>query len=247
MTKRPLAGFVLGISISEAEDLHQHGFRTDDVNLVTLELCQRFVALGASVILGHQWRPNGVMEAVTRFARDYVVEDGHQQPIIHNFLAWPDKAALSKGERADLHAKALVKVHDNRTPEERPAALRTMRREMAKRNDARICLGGKFAQPSSAFVSGVLEEAALSCEAGKPVFCSAMMGGVSRLITEACERQHRADDLVSHFSPSNAERTIEYLRRTIDGCVRSPDVGHAENIDTLVDVVSRHLRSQTAH
>jgi hypothetical protein len=92
---RPLAGAVIGISISEPEggDLNQHGFTPGDINAVTVELCRRFVSLGASIALGHQWRPRGVMESVARFAHAY--QGDESIPIIHNFLAWPDRAALS--------------------------------------------------------------------------------------------------------------------------------------------------------
>src|SRR6201982_4299149 len=100
---RPLEGIAVGISISEAEDLGTGAFRPSHIPFFTVELCRRLVALGAQVVLGHQWRPGGIMEQVTRFAQAYRIESGAlQQPIVHNVLAWAAKGAPLHHDREEV-------------------------------------------------------------------------------------------------------------------------------------------------
>src|SRR5512132_1974830 len=102
--QRPLAGLCIGISISKGDDLTaKYGLTEEDISVVTVELCRRLVGLGAQVALGHQWRPKGIMDQVAHFARGYQWEvSSRDVPIIHNFLAWPDRAALSETDRKEL-------------------------------------------------------------------------------------------------------------------------------------------------
>jgi hypothetical protein len=269
MIPHRLEGIILGISISEAEDIYEHGLGPQEVNAVTLELCRRFVALGASVVLGHKWRPNGVMEAVIRFARGYVTEAGRETPVIHNFLAWPDRAALPDSEKQDLENRALVRLHEQDEPiRSRPKALRKMRADMAELTHGRLCLGGKFVQPRAEFVSGVLEEAAMCCKERKPVFCSAMLGGVSGLMVEASSGHSKIDACLRRLwlsrKPEDLEgpqtllaesRQVErtYLEMVVNSRARFHEqtgldeesletLWRAENLDTIVHTVSRGIR-----
>lgn len=181
-TRRPFTELSVGISISEAETptLRARGLTPSDVNDVTVELCRRLVSLGAQVVLGHQWRPGGVMEAVARFAQVYQPES--KKPIIHNFLAYPDHAALSAHDRQRISAVVAIHDDDKREVLPRPDALKRMREQMANVVDARICLCGKLTQPEG-FVPGVVEEVVLTLVRNRPVYVSGMMGGTSELIT----------------------------------------------------------------
>jgi hypothetical protein len=189
--RRPLADLRVGISISDAELplLRARGLTPADVNDVTVELCRRLVSLGAQVVLGHQWRPGGVMEAVAKFAQVYQPES--KDPIIHNFLAYPDHAALSAHDRQRL--KGVVTIHDDNTREALPrrAALRRMREQMADVVHARICLCGKITQPEG-FVPGLIEEVVLTLARDRPVYVSGMMGGMSEVLTLFLRGNRRA-------------------------------------------------------
>jgi hypothetical protein len=180
-TRRPLADLAIGISISEAEApiLRGRGLTPTDVNHVTVELCRRLISLGAQVVLGHQWRPGGVMEAVATFAQVYQPESN--RPIIRNFLAYPDRAALSSQERKRLSPVVAIHDDDTREPLPRQAALRRMREQMADVVDARICLCGMLTQ-AEGYIPGLIEEVALTLVRGRPVYISGMMGGNAELI-----------------------------------------------------------------
>jgi len=206
-THRPLADLAIGISISEAEApiLRERGLAPTDVNHVTVELCRRLVSLGAQVVLGHQWRPGGVMEEIAKFAQVYQPES--KRPIIRNFLAYPDRAALSSHERQRLSPVVAIHDDDTREPLPRQAALRRMREQMADVIDARICLCGKLTQPEG-YVPGLIEEVVLTLARHRPVYISGMMGGNAALIARFIAGEH---DVFSSETKRFEPRTVRWL------------------------------------
>jgi hypothetical protein len=203
---RPLEGIAVGISISEAEDLGDRGFKPSDIPRVTVELCRQLVTLGAQVVLGHQWRPGGIMEQITRLAQAYRVESGVlQQPIVHNVLAWPDKAALSDHEREQL--KDLVKIYEPDLPQGRAEAITAMRQQITDIAKARICLSGKR-ESYNGSMPGVIEEALLSMRKKQPVYVSAMMGGAAASLIECIRGRLELGAVLPH-----ADRVGPEIRR----------------------------------
>lgn len=244
LAQRPLSSQAVGISISEAEktDLEQLGLTPEDINHVTVELCRRLVALGAKVVLGHQWRPGGVMEAVTRFAQAYQATE----PILLNFLAWPDRAALTASDRRRLDG--VVKICEAAKPQpDRPMALREMRQRMAGATSARICLCGKRRQHEG-FVPGLVEEAALTLELGKPVYASRMMGGTSALLVDFFTGN--TNELLQLSNHPKFEDYIHVLR-SFDTLKLARTCGltenelkelfDAQNVDTIVHLITLGL------
>jgi hypothetical protein len=106
---RPLEGRRIGISISESDDLPALGLENEIVNVLTVDLARRLIALGASVVLGHNWRTGGVMETVARFALSYKSQSGPtERPLIFNYLAFPDEPSLSESDRKELESIVSV-------------------------------------------------------------------------------------------------------------------------------------------
>ena len=96
---RPLAGCVVGLSISESDDSAKRGFPPWQVNRVTLQVVSALFGQGVGVMFGHDWREDGVMEAVHGFAlqmqppvplspQEATAAD---QPLLQNLLPWPDE------------------------------------------------------------------------------------------------------------------------------------------------------------
>ena len=76
-SNRPLGGLRVGLSIgNSAEDGLARGFDSDQVNRVTVRLTRSLLAQGARVVLGHDWRRDGVMHAELDMAREYATERG---------------------------------------------------------------------------------------------------------------------------------------------------------------------------
>jgi hypothetical protein len=114
---RPLEGRSVGISISESDDLASLGLENGIVNGLTVDLARRLIALGASVVLGHNWRTGGIMEAVASFALSYKSQSGPiEQPLIFNYLAFPDKPSLSDSDKKELQVKVLPESSANFVP-----------------------------------------------------------------------------------------------------------------------------------
>jgi len=100
---RPLEGCCVGISISESNELSKLGFPDSVINATTVDLARRLIALGSTVVLGHNWRPGGVMEAIAKFALAYRDQNQKpQRPLIVNYLAAPDFPSLSEAEATEL-------------------------------------------------------------------------------------------------------------------------------------------------
>jgi SLOG cluster2 len=251
---RPLHGLAIGISISEADDLPRYGLIPGDVNSVTVELCRRLIALGAGVCLGHQWRPGGVMEAVARLARTYQGEIS--ETIIHNFLAWPDRAALSDSDRGQLGK--LVEIHNGQDvraydlQDHRAAALRQMRMEMALTSQASIGLSGRLRPAQGAspeWVPGLVEEVALMLDqpTPRPVYLSRMMGGAAAFLVDLIDQREVQADL---HGPIRLSRYVHQLSRIRKEnlakiCGLLPDelteLFNAHNVDTVISLTAKGL------
>src|SRR5262245_13798955 len=168
-SSRPLAGWVVGVSVANSEDLASHGYSPDDVNRATVRLAEALLSSGARLIFGHDWRPDGVMEAICRIAVTFQPPVRSMSlPLIQNLLPWPAQPTLEPNLRADLEKRGLLLVQplelpncDWNSPDDplaRAIALTSLRRELAKRSHARVCLGGK-SQSSEGFFAGIAEEA----------------------------------------------------------------------------------------
>jgi hypothetical protein len=100
---RPLAGCVVNLSVSESDDSATRGFPAWQVNRVTLQIVAALFGQGATIVFGHDWREDGVMEAVYSYARQVqppiplTPEEARadSQPLLMNLVPWPDEPLLS--------------------------------------------------------------------------------------------------------------------------------------------------------
>jgi hypothetical protein len=201
----------VGLSISESEESTVRGFPAPEVNRVTLRMVAGLLGQGVGVVFGHDWREDGVMEAVHRFALQMrpvdgsptsAGPDGGTQPLLQNLIPWPDKP--SRAQDALKRQAATLRVEQAGLPEElasyrgrarsdlstdvygylRARALTHLRRQLDARCDARICLGGRL-QGSKGRYPGVIEEALIAVESGTPLFLARALGGATGLIIDA--------------------------------------------------------------
>src|SRR5829696_7198932 len=107
--RRALGGRFVGLSISESDDSLQRGFPSWQVNRATLQVVAALFGQGAGVVFGHDWREDGVMEAVHGFARQMQPPDppapddtGAGEPLLRNLLPWPDTPRLSRDDLEQL-------------------------------------------------------------------------------------------------------------------------------------------------
>lgn len=208
--ERPLAGCVVGISISETEDMDRLGFDRSEMNRSVVRLSESLLGAGGRLAFGHDWRPGGVMVAVAalavryfRLRHDLAGDSHHEAPII-NRVPWPNVPFLSEPpEASDRDAsptprpavdpmvrmlKGIVDARQTEVPAgTTPAeALSRMRAELADLCDVRVCLGGKLAGYTGK-MPGIVEEALGALRKERPVFASGIFGGASALVARAID------------------------------------------------------------
>lgn len=193
-TAKPLAGCSIGVSISETEEIEDLGYKKDEINRCTVRLCEALLGAGASLVFGHDWRPGGVMEAITdlaiRHSRINSRETAAISAPITNLVAAPDTPFLAKPDLmtggANRYAPLLRGVIDARQvvspgSQDRLASLSIMRRELASLCNIRICIGGRL-RNFAGRMPGIIEEALYTSRHRRPTFSSAVFGGASGIL-----------------------------------------------------------------
>ncbi len=217
--QRPLTGLSVGLSISESDDSLQRGFPGWQVNRVTLQIVTALFGQGAGVVFGHDWREDGVMQAVHGFALQMQSPDPVSpgearragQPLLVNVLPWPDKPSLSEEDRARMSSTLRVELAGlprelvefeakNRGHTERPeyAYLRArglthLRHRLDEFCQSRFCLGGRRGGSQGRF-PGVIEEALLSVQNNRPLYLAGLLGGAAQQVIDAIEGKLMPED-----------------------------------------------------
>jgi hypothetical protein len=217
---RPLAGVIVNLSISESNDSAGRGFPSALINRATLEVVSALVGQGVSLIFGHDWREDGVMEAVYGFAQQVQppipltaeqpqVNGG---PVLWNLLPWPDKPRLSPSgseclastlriESAGLPEK-LIKYEKDALDKGSKSALYQylrargltyLRRRLTGLSHARLCIGGRQSWSEGRY-PGVIEEALISLEGRKPLYLAGVLGGATQQLIQALMGEPMPDD-----------------------------------------------------
>jgi hypothetical protein len=220
---RPLQGYAVGISISESEDSSGNGFPPWQINRVTVQTASALLGQGAGLVFGHDWREDGVMDAIYRFAIQLApqlpassaedgsaIETADQKPLIVNVLPWPDQPRLSEEEIKRLGA--VLKIETGRLPKEledrlatlnvrdentqkylRARGLTELRHRLNETANARICFGGKKRGYQGRY-PGIVEEALFAVQSRKPLYLAGLLGGATSQVIEALERKEMPDD-----------------------------------------------------
>jgi len=201
---RLLTGCRLNISISESTDSTDRGHSTSQVNRVTLQAAAALVGQGAGVVFGHDWRDDGVMEAVHGFAQHMQppsTEGGEAEPLLWNLLPWPKTPGLELHERQRMQStlrvdlvglpEQLARYTDYPStgpyfPYLQAGALTFLRQRLTDESQARLCLGGKLSGYSGRY-PGIVEEAILAIRAHMPLYISGYLGGASRAVADALQ------------------------------------------------------------
>lgn len=254
---RPLAGMIVNLSMSESNDSAGRGFPPAQVNRVTLQVVSALFGQGASLIFGHDWREDGVMEAVHGFAQQVQLpalltpeqSKPSVQPLLWNLLPWPDKPRLSQ---KDLECLAsTLRVEPAGLPEElieygdaalceghesalyqylRARGLTHLRHLLTKISQARLCIGGRKSGSEGRY-PGVIEEALLSLEDRKPLYLAGVLGGAAHQLIQALMNKPMPDDFCEptelHRHYLNPPIPKEVCKTKTDGIVKREDVWKA--------------------
>jgi hypothetical protein len=247
---RPLAGCVAGLSISAGDDGTKRGFPSWQVNRVTLQIVAALFGQGASVVFGHDWREDGVMEAVYGFARQVQppvplseqTAAAEGQPLLRNLVAWPDNPFLRESDLERL--RSTLRVEEAGLPRElldierkarstpdsllyryvRARGLTFLRHRLNEVSHVRVCLGGPRAGAAGRY-PGIIEEALLAVRENKPLYLAGFLGGAAEQVIDAIEGRAMRED----FCPP----------ASIQDCYLNPPVNEHDQATQADHVIDR--------
>lgn len=202
LSERLLSGTVVALSVSESEDNAARGFPTSETNRAVLRLMAALLGHGAKIVLGHDWRDDGLMEAVYGYITRYQSDaENARVPLVMNVLPWPDKPRLNPRDRRNVGPGLAIKTaglpsaiarysraHQTENNALRPIALTHLRRRLTNISDVRVCIGGRLTKYQGRY-PGVVEEALLSVRANKPLYLIGMWGGATEGVIRALHDQ----------------------------------------------------------
>ena len=201
---RSLSGISVGISVSLGEDSWRFGFSDLEMNRAIIRLSEVLLSAGANLVFGHDWRPGGIMSAVSRLAVAFDASPDERRTLsggyrITNCVSWDSQPELPRDLRSELKKRRILKVIEVPVSD-RPAEVlpqwknstklgvgySTLRERLLELCDARVCIGGKTIDYRG-FVPGILEEAFGSARhpVHNCVLMSGIMGGAAHQILEA--------------------------------------------------------------
>jgi hypothetical protein len=223
------SGLSFGISISASDAaLGDVAFSADDVNRLTLQEATYVLREGGRLVLGHQWRTEGVMHHLAVKAHDLrtwqsCTSSEPEQPAILNVIAWPDQPPPAHDPTVKKLMQNRVMTVEQMLPPDidvsaiqhgseealfcRIRALTEMRQRITELSDVRLCIGGAKVKPQQR-IPGILEEALLTINARKPLYITSALGGISKLIADALLQRHIPEQFRSNFYTPDESRDI---------------------------------------
>lgn len=205
-------GTQVGISIANSPQKSPQ-----EINDATRTVCEKIICLGATVVLGHDWRPDGIMIDIGNYAsEDRILHQRKRPAIINRHLnsdPAPPAALLVELENCIDYSGGFENIEK-------------LREELAKLSHTRICLGGKMRKRSADFaggykgtIPGILEEAWCAVQAGQPVLISGCLGGAAEWMAATLDRRPagQAPEYDSQAAkraglPDSAENLVEDIR-----------------------------------
>ena len=246
---RPLSGCAVNVSVSESEDSTTRGFPKWQVNRATLQVVTALFGQGATLVFGHDWRDDGVMEAICNFARQVQASvplapadaDASGEPVLLNVLPWPDAPVLSAPDLDQLRTtlrvvqaglpELLRHLEDAGRAEQqgggplyrylRARGLTFLRHRLTALSHARLCLGGRRGGSQGRY-PGVVEEAFLALQAHQPLYIAGLLGGASRQIIDAIDGGRMPEDFCD---PARTPARDVYLDPPVQESIGAKDDG----------------------
>lgn len=195
---------VVGLSISESEDLEMLGFGKAHLEDAKIEIARHLLSCGAVLMYGGDLRKDGYTEKLFSLVQSFrPVNIDEDRLSLINVVGWPNQIWLTDEVRASLSQQVQlderglphdmvqnlnpVKYSKPSTPKHYYAWARSMtdmRKYMAKTNHARVVLGGKTRGYKGKY-PGIAEEAYLSIKAKKPTYLIGAYGGATQDVIDA--------------------------------------------------------------
>ncbi len=251
IVQRPFHSCIVGLSISESEETAALGFPVSECNRVMIRIVAAMLGQGASLVLGHDWRDDGIMQAVYSYVERFrpTPSQSRTTAIVRNFVPWPDRPRLPKetqgrlagaiaaakaGLPQSLRGCAKRALINHRLKEYiRARSLTHLRHRLTELTTARLCLGGRQKGFGGRF-PGIVEEAAFAIRAGQPLYLSGVLGGATQQVILAIKKRNTPKDL-----GVNAKVRALYASPP----VKDSPVGHEDDVHCDVENVWKTFAS----
>lgn len=195
MTRLPLLpadalqNMALGISASESHDLDRLGLVEDHFHLALGEIGRSILSSGGIIYYGGHLRPDGY----TSLLVEELQRVGRRDSPLKICLSWSEHHLISshdifrQQDAMGLHADLILLSPEGEevTVENRndmhfdeAKALSSLREYIVGKTHVRVLLGGKRSGYNGV-VPGVMEEALISIQSGKPLFLAGGFGGAT--------------------------------------------------------------------
>ncbi|HUA12813.1 MAG TPA: hypothetical protein VMA83_12525 [Solirubrobacteraceae bacterium] len=191
-----LRGLCLGISVSESADLGRLGLVETHLRLALAEASRAMMISGARILYGGRLDPAGY----TSFLRAEMEKYSRRDRPLTLCLAWQEHRRIPIADLAGaeddlgLYGNIIYLSADGQEvardfertelgeliedPRVREQALTALREYMTTKSHARLLVGGKCAGYDGRY-PGVVEEAMISIETGRPLFLAGGFGGAT--------------------------------------------------------------------
>lgn len=197
---------IIGISVSESDDIEQLGFGNAHLVDCQIEIARYLLSGGMTLMYGGDLRKGGFTRILFDLVQSYSANESERRYLI-SYLGWPLDNELSEDLEATLSDKIEfirpglppnININKNLDrhkfkfpmfPEEYAVwaySMTHMRKQMTEKNDARIFLGGRRDAYRGKY-PGLVEEVFQSMEAGKPTYLIGLFGGATRDVVFALE------------------------------------------------------------
>lgn len=176
-----LAGALVAISASEADDPAERGLSHLHQRDLIVELARHFFAVGARLAYGGDFRKAGFADLLVDVARAYVRFGGPASPSIASYVPEP---LTTDGRASYIDVVTFVEISDPSDDDvvskeyRRALRLRAMRQQVASDAIALVAVGGR----NSGFAGwrpGIAEEIATAVAIGRPVYLVGGFGGAA--------------------------------------------------------------------
>lgn len=224
-----LKGKTLGLSVSDSPDLDRLGLLEEHFRLALGEIGRSILVSGGHIFYGGHLQAGGY----TTFLVDELQRWGRRDRPLKICLAWTEHSKMEDEELNQLRrefgllAEIILldqdgqqlpksykkdRAKDDFDRETNAQVLTGLRRFLASRTDARILLGGKR-EGFQGEMPGIVEEALVSIELGKPLFLAGGFGGATLDIIRVLTPENAEWFPVRQDSSDDAERVKKGLDR----------------------------------
>lgn len=198
LRKHFFKGKIIGVSISESDNLSELGYGSSHLRDIIIEIARYILALGGKLAYGGDMRKDGFTELIFDLLA-YYQADKELQPNerFYSYLAYPISTTLNLQKEAELKQnvsfRKIAPPNDLiiSNPDEflEPDStenlyvwtrcLTQMREEMELTCDARVFIGGKT-KYFKGKCPGILEEMLIAIRQNHPVYLVGAFGGITK-------------------------------------------------------------------